>query len=47
MTNSEKIAKKVYATPVSCAVEIDYLEFIAASNDLRDMDVKTMYDEDF
>lgn len=47
MTKDKTVSKKVYATPVSCALEVDYEQFIAASNDLRDMDVKTIYDEDF
>ena len=47
MTKDKTVPVKAYAAPVSCALEIDYEQFIAASNDLRDMDVKTIYDEDF
>ena len=47
MTKDKTVHMRVYAAPVSCAMEIDYEQLIAASSDLRDMDVRTMYDEDF
>lgn len=44
---SKMLSKEVYVTPQSYACEADYEQFIAASGDLRDMDVKSIYDEDF
>ncbi|MBO4670926.1 MAG: hypothetical protein J5640_03690 [Bacteroidales bacterium] len=47
MVKDKTIAAKAYESPVSCALEIDYELCIAQSSDLRDMDVKTIYDEGF
>ena len=44
---SKMLSKEVYVTPQSCTCEAVYEQFIAASGDLRDMDVKSIYDEDF
>ena len=44
---SKTLVKEVYVKPQSCACELDYEQFIAVSGDLRDMDVSTIYDEDF
>ena len=44
---SKTFLKEVYVKPLACACEADYEQFIAASGDLRDMDVKSIYDEDF
>ena len=46
-TMSKMLSKEVYVKPLACACEADYEQFIAASGDLRDMDVKSIYDEDF
>ena len=47
VTMSKTLVKEVYVKPQSCACELDYEQFIAVSGDLRDMDVSTIYDEDF
>ena len=47
MSMSKTTVSKVYVAPQSCACELDYEQFIAVSGDLRDMDVSTIYDEDF
>ena len=44
---SKTFVKEVYVKPLACACEADCEQFIAASGDLRDMDVKSIYDEDF
>ena len=44
---NKTFVKEVYVKPLACACEADYEQFIAASGDLRDMDVKSIYDEDF
>jgi hypothetical protein len=46
-TMSKMLSEEVYVTPQSYACEADYDQFIAASGDLRDMDVRQIYDEGF
>lgn len=47
MAKNQSFLKEVYVKPLACACEADYEQFIAASGDLRDMDVKSIYDEEF